>query len=387
MKRDQAIYLVLLVLLTFSTSPASADLNILAIGDSQTVGNKSSAIPRPSYRPYLDQSIRNYQALGIDDTDTVSVNWLGSRSNLAAQPPAASAPYTVDSNWVDRHQAIEGISSLRYVTPRDPATQTDQLDLAKSLVSAAAAPGDTNVVLILLGTNDFNMRADSSANGWNGDRFTPTDVIDSIQTIVSEFRALSLDVETMIAAIPPVDQRDAYTSSQAGRFWLESDRTLSSGGNQDLVHWNGTEFVVGPGTDDGGARDASSNEVIDAVNRALMNWANEAANDDVRFVNPFDDPNINDYSLMGPSGSVSIGSGLDLTPGSSGEFNYLTDGVHLNDIGDQYYASAFWEAGLRATLSNTAAAQSVPEPSSFLFLGFVGMLALSSKRYFFKRAA
>ena len=361
---------------------AQADLNILAIGDSHTVGKNdtTNSIFRSSYRPYLDQSIRNFQALGINDADTVTVNWLGDQGAVTGPIPQDST-ITVDSNWTNRHLAESGIAARGY-DPSDAATALN-----------ATAPGDRNLVLMLLGSNDFGMFPSTDAHGWSSNDHIPTRVVDSISQIIA---ALPTDTETLIAAIPPVDERRRYLAKdtstgfagKAGNLWSESDRiTGANGQHQDLVHWDGVRFVIGAGQDVDAsgnplatALDASSNDIIDAVNYALLQLADN--NPNVTFVDPF--LSGGGYSLQGSNvNPASVNSGLpfDRTPEINGQLDLLTDGIHLAPVAEQYYAAAFWEGGVRAAISETAAAQAVPEPTSFLFLGLLSMLVASARRF------
>lgn len=344
--------------------PAQADLNILAIGDSHTEGKNDTdeGIFRSTYRPYLDQSIRNFQALGLNDADTVTVNWLGNRGGKAAPVPNDS-PIPVDGNWPDLHQAVSGVSALHYDSGP-----------ANSLLNGTPVD-DHNLVLLLLGSNDFGMFPSSTARwGWSSSRFRPTEIVDSIVDLISGF---PMDTETLIAAIPPVDVRRRYTATTAGNYWFESERINgANGAHQDLVHWDGERFVIGPGVDN---RDASTNDIIDAVNYALQQWAENESN--VSFVSPFHPDG--DYHLRGATELVDVNSGdpFNLVPNGDGHLDLLTDGIHLSSLGDQYYAAAFWEGGVRSALTNTAAAQAVPEPSSFLFLALLSMLVASARKY------
>lgn len=394
----------LLAVLLATPLVAQADLNIIAIGDSHTVGDISAQ--RSSYRPYLDQSIRNFQTLPNNNAANLNVNWLGTSSESNnAYVPTGSDPIAVDAAaWSgrDNHQAQSGISSLHYTDP-PPAVAVAQIDNVKSAITAAPAD-DTNLALILLGSNDFGMFQSASAThpaqlGWTSSRFDPTQVFDSITGIVNALQDLSVDpdLEVLIAAIPPVDERRRYTESTdpaspgIGNLWNETDRHCTSGSlcnglHQDLVHWDDVtmSFVLGPGADGLGAPAVTdSNHIIGALNDALQAWASGRTN--VGFVDPFRPSG--GYALMGPTGDEAVDNGgaFDLV-GINGELEDLSDGLHLTAVGDQYYAAAFWEQGVRLTLSETANAESVPEPSSFLFLGCVGLLTVGVRRYFLRHA-
>ena len=380
---------------------ALGDLNILAIGDSHTTGETTTAL-RSSYRPYLDQSIRNFQSLPNSSAANLTVNWLGTKVDTA-HVPTGSSPIAIDGTWSgpptrDRHQAVSGISSLGYAN-----SNSAQLATAKNLL-AATPSSDDNLALIFLGTNDFGLfenpnSTSSVQTGWTSSRFNPTEIVDSIMSIVNDLQDVSVDpdLEVLIAAIPPVDERRRYTVTGdpnnlgAGNLWNESDRTctvnnIASGGlcngtHQDLAHWDGTKFVLGPGADAAGAPLVTdSNDIIAAVNDALQVWASGQTN--VGFVDPFDQSG--GYQLNGTAGDVNVdgGGAFNLVQDANGELEDLADGLHLTAIGDQYYASAFWEQGVRLQLSESASAQAVPEPSSFLFLGWLAMLSLSARRYF-----
>lgn len=378
---DRAIKSSLILILAVSL--ANADLNILAIGDSHTVGKNdtTNSIFRSSYRPYLDQSIRNFQSLGINDADTVTVNWLGN-AGATTGPIPHDSPIAVDSNWTNRHLAESGVAARGY----------DQSDAVAALNGTAA--GDRNLVLMLLGSNEFGMFTSNepSSFGWSSNDFTPTRVVDSISAIIADFPT---DTETLIAAIPPVDERRRYLAKdpstnfdgKAGNLWFESERIIS-GGHQDLVHWDGSQFVIGGGQDvDSSGNplpaplDASSNDIIDAVNYALFQLADSDPN--VTFVDPF--LSGGGYELQGPAvtpASVNSGLPFNRTPDNVGQLDLLTDGIHLSPVAEQYYAAAFWQGGVRAAISEVAAAQAVPEPTSFLFLGLLSMLAASARRFF-----
>ena len=360
---------------------AHADLNILAVGDSHTVGKNEAPIFRSSYRTYLDQSIRNFQSLGISDADTVNVNWLGAPGGTTGPVPNDS-PIAVDNNWTNRHLAESGIAARNY----DPSDAYTALN--------ATSPGDRNLVLMLLGTNEFGMFPSTDTHGWASNDFIPTRVVDSIGNIIAGFPA---DTETLIAAIPPVDERRRYVAADninnvpgtPGNLWYESERiTGSNGQHQDLVHWDGVRFVIGGGTDvDANGNplatpiDASSNDIIDAVNYAFFQLAESNAN--VTFIDPF--LSSGGYQLQGPTIApveVNNGASFNRTPDGNGQLDLLTDGIHLAPIAEQYYAAAFWEGGVRSALTETAAAQAIPEPSSFLFLGLLSMLVGSARRFF-----
>lgn len=378
--------------LALMASPAFADLNILAIGDSHTEGDIGSS--RASYRPYLDQSIRNHQSVTGSATTSVTVNWLGTNTNTA-YTPTGSNPITITGDWTgppsrDQHQATGGVSSAVYASTH-LTTATNQI--------SATSSTDDNLALILLGTNDFAMFPNASVNGpnavgWTSNRSNPLDVVDSIKSIVQSLQVADPNIQTLIAAIPPVDSRQQYSATSSGRLWLETDRVctatgagnLCNGTHQDLVHWDGAQFVAGGGVDNGvptGRTNAiaSSNDIIGVVNRELQAWANLTTNTNIGFVDPLD-TNRQDQ-LRGSSGDVAVdgGDNFDLTPDGTGHLDDLSDGLHFTAIGDQYYAAGFWEQGVRLQLIETANAQAVPEPSSFLFVGLVAVGGIGFRRF------
>jgi hypothetical protein len=281
---------------------------------------------------------------------------------------------------------------------------------------------DQNVATIILGTNDVPILGfNGTRHSWNFSGSPLRNVTQNdqsqgfIKDVVSSLVAADPNIEILLAATPYTDTRKGfvYGSTDNAFYWTEADREtvrLNNGnpGNPingyvtDVVTWEGGQWVDSrfanapdgfDGRDDNGDL-PDTNDVIDVLNRELEAYA--GTNSNVTFVNPLEQNPGNipggDWTLVGPdinNPNVTVDSGgvFDLQFDGSGELDELVDGLHLSFTGDQYYAAAFWEEGLRSIIANAAGAPSVPEPSSFAFLGLIATVGCIAKRIKRKKAA
>ena len=388
---------------------AQADFKIVTIGDSLAKGFNADAffsdgpngdpgtpVPkRSSFRPFLAQSIENFLNNLPSGPSPIDVDWIGNQGETEITPaPGESVigyldtnPNDINPNWrIDasgqhRHGAIGGTSSLSYA-------QKEITPLINS-ISGQISADDTVVATILLGTNDLIRTNHSTPVVTN---IGNHGVQGYVGDIISDLMTMKSDIQVLVAGIPPVgdwrtplDPTDSGINSrtEAGGFaWTEAGR-----GTEDLVRWSDADgkWIAADGNpDDPGAPadPADVNDVVMVINEQLADLAASLSN--VKYVDPFTDPTTL-TQFDGSSEDVDGGGTFDVTnvwpaPFPAGENTDLEDGLHLNAIGDQYYAGAYWNQGLQAALSEAIEA-AVPEPSSFLFLGLLSVVATATRRF------
>lgn len=355
-------------------------ITILPIGDSLTTGKASAPSgPRASYRPYLWQSIDNYLR-SVDSS--LTVDFVGSNHHVARTPSGIEEsrigynelnPNAVNPEWDKDHFATAGFASMSF----EGSTVTDEInDNIRTTV---------DIALILLGTNDL-----VRGNVGSGNPLAEgTTTLGNIKDVVSQLQAHNADIEVIIGAVPPVADRDSMDPTKArydGDYnWDEGSR------RQDLVEWDGSRYrmagpanVSNPSLNNYGGGTATSNDVVQALNDALEKYA--AVTHGVRFVDPkHSGLMLYDYPTQG---TVAIDPldptraddsfGDDINP------DYI-DGLHLNFGGDQKYAAAFFAGILDVIQYHSgpvpAAAQAVPEPGGFTYLGLTIVLGAIAGRY------
>ena len=232
--------------------------------------------------------------------------------------------------------------------------------------------------MILLGSNDVYMNAGGGKNrtdplglhggiGVAGDIAVIADILKNGYTDeAGQVAAGNQQIEILIGAIPPVDERRRWDSTDAGSsgfLWYESER--------------------GEDVDDDPNTDLTTNQVIDLINAQLAALA--ASSDYITFVDTMAPTYLIDENgtavPVKPDGSGNP-QGFDV-PDDPADMSFvsddLLDGVHLNLVGDQIVAGNFWDSGLRAWVSAAATATAVPEPSSFLLVGLLGGLVVAGR--------
>ena len=232
--------------------PAVADINVLAIGDSLTRGNRrDSAPPLATYRPYLWQTARNYLDTVPGGTHGVDINFIGTEGNSSVTPiyPIQSA-IPIDNDWDMNHQGFGGATSQSFTT-LGRTTRPNSRFMGNVLDRLNKAGTVPDVATILLGTNDLAVIGNQgSATGFVFNRMDPLDAVDSIEFIATVLRdgynsnndpeyqgqfgsqlivEGNPDIKVLIAAVPPIDET----------------RRFNGGGTQDLAADAPNEF---PGT-------------------------------------------------------------------------------------------------------------------------------------------
>lgn len=386
-----------------------AAVTILPIGDSTTMGNVSSPTYF-TYRPYLEQTAQNFLNLpggnpnGIPNPDFVGDFRPGESAMTAPTPTGGNTPFPIDSDWDYDHEGIGGSSSLTYAN--------NWITDAVTHLSGS----DQNVATVVLGANDgtvlkFDNYGGFMRHGWNISQTPLKNVMQNngsqgyIMDVVDALVAADSNIEILLAATPHVDTRKqfVYGSTTNTFYWTELDREtirVNAGGTgpipgyvTDIVTWEGGQWVDSrlattpdghTGVDNNGDP-ADVNDVIDVTNRTLAAYA--ASHSNVTFVNPLEQNPANipggSWTLVGPNaGSPNVtvdGGGVFDLPVNGSVSDDLVDGLHMSFSGDQYYAAAFWEGGLRSIIA-TASGSAIPEPSSFAFLGLIATAGCVAKR-------
>lgn len=362
------VYVALLVALAASPVTFAETITILPIGDSMTTGKAAAPSgPRASYRPYLWQSIDNYLR---SNESSLTVDFVGSNRHVARTPSGVDEsqigydetnPNSVNPAWDKNHFATAGFASRSF----EGSVVTDEINNNIGTT--------VDIALILLGTNDL-VRGNIGAGNPLAEGST---TLGNIKDVVFQLQTHNADIKVVIGAVPPVSDRDSMDSTKqrydSNYNWDESSR------RQDLVEWDGSRYRLAgpanasnPGLNNDGGGEASSNDVVQALNDALENYA--AVTHGVSFVDPRDsDLMLYNYPSQG---TVAIDP-LDPTRADDSFGDDINpdfiDGLHLNYSGDQKYAAAFFADILDviqpASGSVPAASYTVPEPSALTLLG------------------
>lgn len=382
---------VFLVLVAALQVDGSDEFDIITIGDSLTRGSTIEPL-RASYRPYLWQTIDNFLGAPRNNPNGITVDFVGTEGHAFATevtPKGDQTPIEIDPAWDRHHQGFGGASSLsfsRHYEGPSNARVPNQRFIGNVLDTLNQAGDTPEVALIFLGPDDLPILYDG--DGFN--RGNPMDAVTSIQTIVEILHNgydgewgsqtdphLTVEgnpsMEVLITALPPVDERQRYDGDVPNLFppvntflWTENDRRQLFGKTQDFIRETSPMsgvYVNGGG--DGALTYTDSNDLIGVMNELLEDFADSTPK--VTFVDPLDQ--TKDAFLVGADGVTDVlvdnGGRFDLST-EGGAFDSegvsqnpntdLSDGLHLNFTGDQYYAAHLWHGGLKALISQASGA-------------------------------
>ena len=355
-----------------STESGTGVISILPIGDSITAGATTGARQRESYRPYLWQSIHTNGPDDVVSGDIVvdfqgeftasGMLYFGDNSiNNGRDSLSGPNPSLVNGNQLylgpgntaglngaeipvfdDHNQGGRGLSTSDFLCSR-PDCQTsvpgingfDQTDVP-SIGNAAkwVADHSPDIATIMLGANDI---INSELFGQSTGGFTKVrarNTARQLVLVINELEKANPDVSIFVSQVP----------SQ----WIlnELDEWVPRYSDDDNLDSDGDGVVDGP-----------HNEVV---------WMNEAIATELAKLDSSFDVTLVDIDPLNEQWNPSHAQTWML-PGDGG--------VHPSTLGDEFIASRLFEAMGPALSAKTAiAAQAVPEPSSFLFIGMVGLL-------------